>query len=78
MRHRRPVELDGVGGHRPGRRDELGPAPLRVGTNNGDGGLVADACRKTIRTLVKNSIENVENQILSVLEEVRNLLKCYQ
>jgi hypothetical protein len=31
---------------------------------------VADACRKTIRTLMKNSIENVENQILSVLEEV--------
>jgi hypothetical protein len=31
---------------------------------------VADACRKTIRTLMKNSIENVENQILSVLEDV--------
>ena len=31
---------------------------------------MADACRKTIRTLMKNSIENVENQILSVLEDV--------
>ena len=34
------------------------------------GGLVADACRKTIRTLMKNSVENVENQILSILEDV--------
>lgn len=34
------------------------------------GGLVADACRKTIRTLMKNSIENVENQILTILEDV--------
>ena len=34
------------------------------------GGLVADACRKTIRTLMKNSIENVENQIYTVLEDI--------
>ena len=34
------------------------------------GGLVADACRKTIRTLMKNSVENVENQILTILEDV--------
>ena len=34
------------------------------------GGLVADACRKTARTLVRNSMENVENQILVILEEV--------
>jgi len=34
------------------------------------GVLVADACRKTIRTLMKNSIENVENQIFAILEEV--------
>ena len=35
-----------------------------------NGGLVADACRKTIKTLMKNSIENVENQILTVLEDL--------
>jgi hypothetical protein len=34
------------------------------------GGLVADVCRTTIRTLMKNSIENVENQILTILEDV--------
>ena len=31
-----------------------------------NGGLVADACRKTIKTLVRNAAENVENQILQV------------
>ena len=34
------------------------------------GGLVAAACRKTIRTLMKNSVENVENQIYTILEDV--------
>ena len=34
------------------------------------GGLVADACRKTIKTLMKNWVENVENQIGGLLEEV--------
>ena len=34
------------------------------------GPVVADTCRKTIRTLLKNSIENVENQILTILEDV--------
>ena len=34
------------------------------------GSLVADTCRKTIRTLLKNSIENVENQILTILEDI--------
>ena len=38
------------------------------------GGLVADACRKTIRTLLKNSIENVENQILTILEVVGSMM----
>ena len=31
-----------------------------------NGGLVADACRKTVKTMVKNAVENVENQILQV------------
>ena len=34
------------------------------------GGLVSDACRKTIRTLMKNSVENVENQIYTILEDI--------
>jgi hypothetical protein len=34
------------------------------------GPLVAAACRRTIKTLLKNSVENVENQILSMLEPV--------
>ena len=49
---------------------ELGIEGILSKLEDQKGGLVADACRKTIRTLMKNSIENVENQILSVLEEV--------
>ena len=33
-----------------------------------NGGLVADACRKTIQVLIENAIENVENQIINVSE----------
>ena len=32
-----------------------------------NGVLVADACRKTIDVLVKNAVEDVENQILQVI-----------
>ena len=49
---------------------ELGIEGVLLKLEEQKGGLVADACRKTIRTLMKNSIENVENQILSILEEV--------
>ena len=49
---------------------ELGIDSVLMRLEEQKGGLVADACRKTIRTLVKNSVENVENQILSILEEV--------
>ena len=31
-----------------------------------NGGLVADACRKTVKVLVDNAVENVETQILNV------------
>ena len=31
-----------------------------------NGGLVADACRKTIKILIENAVENVENQIINV------------
>ena len=49
---------------------DLGIDKILASLEEQKGGLVADACRKTIRTLMKNSIENVENQIFSVLEEV--------
>lgn len=49
---------------------ELGIDGILSSLEDQKGGLVADACRKTIRTLMKNSIENVENQILSILEDV--------
>lgn len=34
------------------------------------GGLVADACKKTINILVKNSVEILENQIMDILEDL--------
>ena len=36
------------------------------------GGLVADACQKTINILVKNSVEILENQIMDILESLSN------
>ena len=35
-----------------------------------NGGLVADACRKTVKVLVENAIENVENQIINVSTDI--------
>ena len=49
---------------------ELGIEAVLAELEEQKGSLVADTCRKTIRTLVKNSIDNVENQILSILEDV--------
>lgn len=49
---------------------DLGIESILARLEQQKGGLVADACRKTIRTLMKNSIENVENQILTILEDV--------
>ena len=34
-----------------------------------NGGLVADACKKTVKTMLRNAVENVENQILQVKTE---------
>ena len=42
----------------------LGPVLARLEASNG--GLVADACRKTVRTIVRNCAENVENHIAKV------------
>ena len=49
---------------------ELGIDNILNKLEESKGGLVADACKKTIRTLMKNSVENVENQIFSILEGV--------
>ena len=49
---------------------DLGIESILTKLEQQKGGLVADACRKTIQTLMKNSIENVENQILTILEDV--------
>ncbi len=45
-----------------------------------NGGLVADACRKTIKALIENAVESVENQIICVSsQQVPNkLLKSSQ
>ena len=42
----------------------LGPVLARLEASNG--GLAADACRKTVRTIVRNCAENVEHQITKV------------
>ena len=49
---------------------ELGIESVLARLEAQKGGLVADACRRTIRTLMKNSVENVENQIFTILEQV--------
>ena len=43
---------------------ELGMAEVLAKLEEQNGGLVADACKKTVRTLIKNAADNVENQIL--------------
>ena len=45
---------------------DLGTAEILSQIEAQNGGLVADACRKTIKTLVRNAGEDVENQILKV------------
>ena len=42
-----------------------------------NGGLVADACRKTIQVLIENAIENVENQIINVSEHNLEFKKSF-
>ena len=46
---------------------DLGIESILTKLEQQKGGLVADSCRKTIQTLMNNSIENVENQILTIL-----------
>jgi hypothetical protein len=45
---------------------ELGMGEVLVKIEQKNGGLVADACRKTLKTMLKNAVENVENQIVLV------------
>ena len=45
---------------------ELGKDNIMSKIEEANGVLVADACRKTIDVLVRNAVEDVENQILQV------------
>ena len=51
---------------------ELGVNDILSKLEDIHGGLVSDACKKTINILVKNSVEILENQILEVLEQLSN------
>ena len=42
---------------------DLGMGDALAGIEERHGGLVADACRKTARTLVRNAAESVEHQV---------------
>ena len=42
---------------------DLGMGDALAGIEDRHGGLVADACRKTARTLVRNAAESVEHQV---------------
>ena len=46
--------------------NELKVPDILAKIEESNGGLVADACRKTIQVLIENAIENVENQIINV------------
>ena len=49
---------------------DLGVNEILANLENLHGGLVADACKKTINVLVKNSVEILENQIMEILEDL--------
>ena len=48
---------------------DLGMGDALSGIEERHGGLVADACRKTARTLVRNAKESVEHQVSSISVE---------
>ena len=50
--------------------EELGVIEILTNIETIHGGLVSDACKKTINILVKNSIEILENQIMEILEDL--------
>jgi hypothetical protein len=50
---------------------ELGKDGIIAKIEESNGSLVADACRNTIDVLVKNALEDVDNQILQV-----NNIRC--
>ena len=47
---------------------ELGKEEILLKIEEVNGGLVADACKKCIDVLVKNAVDDVENQILQVIQ----------
>ena len=50
--------------------EELGVIEILTNIEAIHGGLVSDACKKTINILVKNSVEILENQIMIILEDL--------
>ena len=64
--------IDFVMAHMATFVQELGTQEVLNQLEKQKGTLVASACRKTIRTVLKNSMENVENQILAVVEHIGN------
>ena len=49
---------------------ELGKDDIISKIEETNGGLVADACKKTIEVLIQNAVEDVENQIMQVLKRL--------
>ena len=64
--------IDFVMTHMASFVQELGTQDVLNQLEAQKGSLVASACRKTIRTVLKNSMENVENQILTMVEHIGN------
>ena len=55
--------LRGVAGPSASLAADLGMGDALAGIEARHGGLVADACRKTARTIVRNAAESVEHQV---------------
>merc|ERR1712051_672651 len=49
---------------------ELGVDDILQKIEDLHGGLVSDACKKTVTILVKNSVEILENHIMDILEDL--------
>ena len=60
--------LRGVAGPSASLAADLGMGDALAGIEARHGGLVADACRKTARTIVRNAAESVEHQVRGHVE----------
>ena len=60
--------LRGVAGPSASLAADLGMGDALAGIEARHGGLVADACKKTARTIVRNAAESVEHQVRGHVE----------